>query len=325
MSLFDDTASASSGGGPLLPDGGGAAFRAGMIAIVGEPNVGKSTLLNHVLGCKIAIVSDKPQTTRDKVAGILTDERAQIVFLDTPGLVQPRDKLHEALVARVHEALDGVDGVLRLRDSARNLFEPGEADRLLAHSPVPVVEVWNKVDLLDSRRRGELDREIARREAGRAFAISALNGEGVAALVEALRALCPEGPPLYDPEELSDRDMRYFAAEAVREKVFEHLREEVPYSVATQTEEFVERDDGKHYVRVLIYVEHESQKGILIGRGAEQLKQIGREARAAIEELADHPVFLDLHVKVRKNWTKRETELARFGYRLPKRRRKRSA
>ncbi|MCX7015133.1 MAG: GTPase Era [Candidatus Sumerlaeota bacterium] len=292
-------------------------FKAGMIAIVGVPNVGKSTFLNRALGCKLAIVSPKPQTTRDKIAGILTEDASQIVFLDTPGLVAPRDLLHEALVARVRESLHGVDGVLHLRDSTEPNLQDDPAAELLAHSRAPLVEAWNKIDLLSSPQRRALDAALSRRPPGAAFAVSALTGEGLPTLLEALRALLPEGPPLYSPDDLSDRDLRFFAAEAVRERIFELARHEVPYSVATQTEEFIERPNGKHYVRVLIYVEHESQKGILIGQGGELLKRIGQAARREIEDLADHPVYLELHVKVRKNWTKKPGDLKEFGYRLP--------
>jgi GTP-binding protein Era len=293
-------------------------FHAGVIAIVGAPNVGKSTFLNRVLGRKIVITSPKPQTTRDKVAGILTDEETQIVFLDTPGLVEPRDLLHEALVGRVREALRGIDGVLHLRDASRgNAHEIPMVD-LLGKIEAPRVEVWNKTDRLTPEKRRRCEEEIARGEPGRVFAISALKGEGIEALLTALRALLPKSPPLYPPDDLSDRDLRFMAAEAVREKVFELTEEEVPYSVVTQCEEFVERPGAKHYVSVMIYVEHESQKGIVIGRGGSMLKQIGAAARAEVEDLADHPVYLELRVKVRKNWSKKPAELRRFGYRLPK-------
>jgi len=290
-----------------------------MIAIVGVPNVGKSTFLNYVLGRKIVITSSKPQTTRDKIAGILTDERSQIVFLDTPGLVAPRDLLHEALVARIYEALQGVDGVLHLRDATRPVVQDDPSAELLSRAQTPIVEAWNKIDRLEPERRRQLDEELARRPAGTVFAISALEGDGIPELLEALRGLLPQGPPLYPPEDLSDRDLRFLAAEAVREKVFELTRQEIPYAVATQTEEYVERPDGKDYLRVVIYVEQESQKGILIGRGGSQLKRIGQAARPEIEALADHPVFLELRVKVRKNWTKRPNDLKEFGYRLPNR------
>jgi GTP-binding protein Era len=179
--------------------------------------------------------------------------------------------------------------------------------------------VWNKIDLLDKEGRRRLKEKLAALPADRAFAISALTGEGVAPLLTLLRGLMPEGQPLYDPESLSDRDLRFLAGEIVREKVFEIMREEVPYSVAARVEEYQERERGAHYVRAIIYVEHESQKGMVIGRGGAMLRDIGKAARPEIEELAQAPVFLDLHVKVRKNWTKHPQDLQDFGYDLPKR------
>ncbi len=297
-------------------------YRAGMAAIVGEPNVGKSTFLNRVLGLKLVITSPKPQTTRDKIAGILSEDDCQIVFLDTPGLVVPQDLLHEALVARVHEALDGVDAVLHLRDARNNEDAEDPTADLLAHAEVPVIEVWNKIDLLSETDRNELCGRLKNVGDRYAFPISAKDGDGVEELLAELRGLMPQGPPLYDPEELSDRDMRFLAAEIVREKVFELTEREVPYSVAAQTLEYIERAESKHYIRIVIYVEHESQKGILIGKGGGLLKQIGQAARPEIEELCDHPVFLELHVKVRKKWTKKPFDLKNFGYSLPKSRKK---
>ena len=297
-------------------------YRAGMVAIVGEPNVGKSTFLNRVLGLKLVITSPKPQTTRDKIAGILSEDDYQIVFLDTPGLVDPRDLLHEALVARVHEALNGVDAVLHLRDAREKSDSEDPTSALLARAEVPVIEVWNKIDLLCEVDCQALCDRLKNETERQAFPISAKDGDGVKDLVATLRNLMPEGPPLYNPDELSDRDMRFLAAEIVREKIFELTEREVPYSVAAQTQEFVERPDSKHYIHIAIYVEHESQKGILIGKGGGLLKQIGQTARPEIEELCQHPVFLELRVKVRKKWTKKPFDLKNFGYSLPKSRKK---
>lgn len=294
-------------------------FRTGLFAIVGEPNVGKSTFLNRVVGQKIVITSPKPQTTRDKITGILTDDETQLIFLDTPGFVRPRDLLHEALMLRVNEALEDVDAVLHLRDATRQQEEAAEEmAQLLGGTEAQIVEVWNKADLLKPQEKVALLHSIGGRSDS--FLISAATGEGVDELLARLRTLAPEGPPLYSPEDLSDRDLRFLVAEIVREKIFEVMRQEIPYSVATQTEEYVEREDGKDYVLVHIYVEQDSQKGIVIGKGGSTLKQIGEAARPEIEDLVDHAVYLELRVKVRKNWTKHPEDLKNFGYTIPRRR-----
>lgn len=289
-------------------------FRTGVFAIVGEPNAGKSTLLNRIIGQKIVITSPKPQTTRDKIAGILSDDTCQMVFVDTPGFVRPQDLLHEALMLRVQESLEGVDAVIHLRDAThRKEAASDEMAELLRRSGATVVEVWNKIDLLNPAQLNELS----------AFKVSALTGEGIDTLLDALRELAPEGPPLYSPDDISDRDLRFLVAEIVREKIFEAMRQEIPYSVATQTEEYIERDDGKDYILVHIYVEQESQKGMVIGKGGQTLKTVGELARPDIEELTDHPVFLELRVKVRKNWTKHPEDLKHFGYTIPRRKNQR--
>ncbi len=298
-------------------------FRTGVFAILGEPNVGKSTFLNRAVGQKIVITSPKPQTTRDKIAGILTDDTSQLVFLDTPGIVPPSDLLHEALMYRVNEALEDVDGAIHLRDATR----PEEAAaqlmaQYLAQVNAPVIEVWNKIDRLSPDSLKKLQDQL--NVGGRAIHfISALTGDGVPQVIKSLRALAPEGPPLYSPDDLSDRDLRFLVAEIVREKVFALTQQEIPYSVATQTEEFIEHEDAKDYVLVHVFVEQESQKGIVIGKGGTMLRQIGAAARPEIEELTGHGVFLELRVKVRKNWTKHPEDLKQFGYTIPRKGRRR--
>jgi len=304
---------------PDSPSEASEPFRCGFVAILGKPNAGKSTLANRLVGNKVAIVSPRPQTTRERINAILTDDESQMIFVDTPGLVEPRDKLNRALVESIHQALDGIDAVVHLVDVTDPDPLAPPAPETLAAIQAPLVAAINKVDLLpgpfDLRRR--LDEKPGWLDPARYVAIhpvSALTGAGAAPLIATLRPLLPEGPPLFDPEITTDRDLRWLAAESVREKAFNLLGEELPYCVAVQTEEFQEREDGKWFIRVVIYVERESQKGIVIGAGGQELKKIGQLARADIETLAGHPVFLELWVKVRKNWRKDENELRRFGY-----------
>jgi GTP-binding protein Era len=280
--------------------------------------------MNRLVGEKVAIVSPKPQTTRDRINGIRSDERSQIIFVDMPGLVEPRDRLNEALVENIRQALDGVDVVIHLIDVTDPEPMASPAPEILDAIEVPVLAAINKIDRVQGGF--ELEKRLAEKrlaekpgwiEPGRyeeVFPISATDGRGLDALLGAVFERLPEGPPLYDPEELTDRDLRWLSGEIVREKVFLLLGEELPYSIAVETEEFREREDGKWFIRVVIYVERESQKGIVIGSGGQMLKEIGQAARGEVEALVGMAVYLELWVKVRKNWRKKENELRRFGY-----------
>lgn len=296
-------------------------FRSGFVVILGKPNAGKSTLLNALVGERLAIVSEKPQTTRDRINGILTTENYQIVFLDTPGVIVPRDRFNEALVERVDEAIADADILYHLVD-ATDEEPPNERlrealEQANVHTRFLVV---NKIDKLSPANRTRIPPYIDSSRYDRVFHISALLKEGLVELLDATVACLKEGPLYYDPEQLTDRDERFFAAEAVREKIFLYTGEEVPYSVFTHVEEFQERRD-RDYIRVVIYVERESQKPIIIGKGGEMLKRIGTEARKDIEALTGRPVYLELWVKVRKNWRKNEFDLRNFGFKVPHRKR----
>jgi GTP-binding protein Era len=300
-------------------------FRCGFVALLGEPNVGKSTLLNAILDFKVAIVSHKPQTTRDRITGIYTDDSCQILFADTPGVMEPRDRFNECLRDRALEAVEGADVVYHLVEAPAPRPLPPAASAALERLRKPVLLVANKSDRIQGKGDWEGSARAALGGEGMAsfdlelyrdvFFISALRRKGIEPLLDATRALLPVGPPLYDPDQLTDRDLRFLASEIVREKILEHAHQEVPYAVATRTEEFCEREGGKHYVRVAIYVEHDSQKAILVGKGGAMLREIGAAARPEIEALADHPVYLELWVKVRKNWRKRDSALREFGFR----------
>lgn len=286
--------------------------KAGIVALVGRPNAGKSTLLNRLIGQKLAIVSSKPQSTRDRVVGIHTTDDTQFVFLDTPGLLNPRYALQRAMRATALQALADADVIVYLVDAAQGLTEPLAAAAALPTPPrAPVLTVFNKADVLDHAARAAL----AARAPGALF-LSALTGQGVDALLDACRVHLPESPFLYPEDELSTQSMRYFTAELVRETALEQLEEELPYSVACEVEEFRE-DRVPVYIRAVLYVERESQKRMLIGAKGTRVRSIGQAARAKIEALVGQQVYLDLWVKVLPNWRKNAVALRRFGYRLP--------
>ncbi len=297
-------------------------FRSGFAALLGDPNVGKSTLVNALLDFKLAIVSPKAQTTRDKIHAIYTDSECQLIFVDTPGVMEPQDSFNVCLRDRALEALEGADVVLHLVDAQSPQFLPSEARRALLKLKKPVLLIVNKCDLLEgydvsldtdalnALLQFPFDTEFY----DQIICVSALQRQGLKQLVQAVSARMPLGPPLYETDQYTDRSMRFLASEIVREKVLENCHQEVPYSVATVTEEFQERTQGKYLVRVVIFVETPSQKGIVIGRGGSMLRTIGSEARPEIEQLADHAIFLELFVKVRRNWRKKAHDLQEFGY-----------
>ena len=295
-----------------------APFRSGFVALIGRPNVGKSTLLNQLVGQKVAITSPVAQTTRHRLRGILTTPDAQLVLLDTPGIHKPHHLLGERLVQSARRAIGEVDVVLLLVDGS----EPaGRGDafivELLRHSRIPVHLALNKWDRVPPERSEELlasYRELGEQPAWPLHPVSALSGEGCPALVEALAAALPPGPHLYPAEEVSDQPEQLLLAELVREQVLHHTREEVPHSVAVRIERIVE-DGSRMAVLATVMVERSSQKGILIGRGGQMLKAIGQGARLQMQKVFDGPVYLELFVKVVPNWRQNPTRLAELGYR----------
>lgn len=284
--------------------------RAGFVGMAGAPNAGKSTLVNRLVGQKIAITSACPQTTRHRLCAIWTEGRTQAVLVDMPGILESAEKFNRALVDCAEEALRGCDVVLHVRTAS----SAGTADELrtleaLRALRVPIWQVWNKIDLAPPTPT-ELHNAPAYE---RSFAVSARTGKGIGPLKAALLERMPEGPWLYPADELSDRDLRFLAAECVREKVFLHLRKEIPYSVATWTETWEEREGGRSYVRVVIQAERESHKQILIGKGGAMLRRIGTEARREIETLAGGGVYLELFVRIKPHWRRDDEELKRLG------------
>lgn len=285
--------------------------RAGIVTVVGKPNAGKSTLLNRIIGEKLAIVSEKPQSTRDRIVGIRTTDDVQMVVLDTPGLLNPRYELHRAMRTTALRALQDADVIVYLADATeRAPVGLVEAAALETPPRAPVVTVLNKVDAIRPAERAELREALPD-----APFVSALTGEGVDDLLSELEAALPEGPFLYPEDEISTAPVRFFVAELVRETALEQLDEELPYSVACEVEEFREGQTPL-YIRTVLYVERESQKRILIGAGGQRIREIGRIARSKVEKFVGTAVYLDLWVKVLPNWRKSDRALRRFGYRL---------
>jgi GTP-binding protein Era len=289
--------------------------RAGFVAVAGRPNVGKSTLVNAIVGRKVGIVSDKPQTTRREIRGIATGAGWQLVLVDLPGVQKPRDVLTERMQGRLERALSDADATLLLLDGEQRI---GAGDRYLAdaiaRTGVPAVTAVNKVDRLDGpRTAAALATAADLGLEGELFPISALTGVGVAELVEHLAALVPEGPWLYPVEARTDQPERVRLAELVREQVLRRTREEVPHAVEVEVEELQERADGLLVIRALVWAETESQKGILIGGGGRMVKAVGTAARAEIEASLGRRVHLDLGVRIRKGWRRDEGLLDRLG------------
>lgn len=293
-------------------------FRAGYVAVVGRPNVGKSTLINYLVGQKVAIVSEKPQTTRSRLLGILTLPQAQVIFIDTPGIHKPMHRLGEAMVKAASLSLRDADLVALIVDASVPL---SDEDRLAADAvrsqagKAPVLLVLNKIDLLDQQNLQDARSAYTALHAfAEVIAVSALRGDNLDALQEAVVGRLPESPPLYPPDQITDQPERALAAELVREQVLAHTYQEVPHAIAVVVDEYKQRSEEMTYIAATIYVEKDSQKGIIIGAGGQMLKSIGQAARMEIEALAGTRVYLDLRVKVRKDWRKKEPRLGLTPY-----------
>ena len=280
--------------------------RCGVVALAGRPNVGKSSLLNALVGEHLGIVSPKPQSTRLPVVGILTAGETQFVFTDCPGLLDPAYRLQEVMRAAAVAALGDADVIAHLHPLAEQPAPPLHVVAGLAAAPrAPVLTVYTKADLVGPGARGPVPAD--------ALAVSEVTGEGIAALRDRLARHLPESPFLYDAEQLAAQPMRFFAAEFVREAAFAELSEELPYSVTCVIEEYRESAEPA-YIRAVVYVERESQKGIVIGREGRTIRAIGAAARERIEALTGSRVYLDLRVKVMAKWRRRDPALKRLGY-----------
>ena len=290
--------------------------KSGFIAVIGRPNVGKSTLINSLIGQKIAIMSDKPQTTRNRILCILTRPEAQIVFLDTPGIHKPKHKLGEYMVKAAEGTLKEVDAIFFVVDATEKMG-PGEyytLERLQATAK-PVILVVNKLDLIEKEQvLPIISHYTDKYPFVGVVPISAKEETNLDALIEEVEKYLPEGPQYYPEDMVTDQPERLIVAELVREKALQLTRDEVPHAIAVDVDEMKARDNGDTYIRVTIYVERDSQKGILIGAKGSMLKEIGRLARADIEMLLGTRVFLDLWVKVKKDWRDRDSVLRGFGF-----------
>ncbi|OHB84121.1 MAG: GTPase Era [Planctomycetes bacterium RIFCSPHIGHO2_02_FULL_38_41] len=291
-------------------------FKSGYVAIAGKPNVGKSTLINDYMECKLSIVTPKPQTTRKKIMGVLTKDNYQIVFFDTPGIMEPKYELQKYMVNEAYAAIEDADVVLMMAEP----FEPAsDQDKgffnKLSLLNIPVILAINKIDLVE---KDSLIPVIAAYSTQFKFAeivpISALKGTNLDLLQSLIVKYLPEGDPFYPEDYITDYNERFLAAEAIREKVFEYYGEEIPYSTTIEIEEFKEREKGKNFIRAIIYVERDSQKGIIIGENGKAIKHVGVLAREEIEKQLDRKVYLELWVKVMEKWRKDKSKLRRLGY-----------
>ncbi len=290
-------------------------MKSGFVSIVGRPNVGKSTLLNAIIGEKIAIVTDKPQTTRTRIQGIYTDDDGQIIFIDTPGIHKPKHLLGEYMVQVSKRSLFEVDIIYYMTDVTRPIGggEQFILDQLQTVS-VPIFLLVNKIDLIDAEAINEYIQDFTTRINFReVIPLSAAQGDNIPWLLERTYYNLPEGPLYYPEDDLTDQPVSFIVSELIREKALILTRDEVPHSLAVEIEEFKNYQENKAYIRAVIYTERESQKGIIIGKNGQMLKSIGEQARKEIERFLQTKV---LWVKVKKNWRDSETNLGQLGYRL---------
>ena len=279
--------------------------RAGFVSLIGPPNAGKSTLMNTLVGQKVSIVTPKVQTTRSRIRGIAMHDHAQVVFVDTPGIFVPKRRLDRAMVNAAWQGADDSDLVVLVHDVARSKIDDDTARivEALAKDQIKAVLVLNKIDLVSPERLLERAEELSQRaEFSRVFMLSAEKGKGTDDFMAWLAEQMPEGPYLFDPEDLSDMPMRLLAAEILREKLFLNLHEELPYQLTVETESWEERDDGSAEVRCSIFVAREGHRGIVLGKGGKTIGRIGTAARRELEEVLDRRVHLFTHVKFRKDW-----------------------
>jgi GTP-binding protein Era len=295
-------------------------LKVGYVSIIGLPNAGKSTLLNTLLGQKLSITTSKPQTTRKRILGILSDENYQIIFLDTPGIMKPAYLLQEKMMDAVVQSIKDADVILLILDIA---LDPGGEQTLkdafiydlLSKSKKPKILLLNKIDLSTQEQVNELIKKVSKTNYFKnVIPISSKPAYNVHSVINAIIECLPEGSKFYPDESISDKNERFFVAEIIREKIFEHYKDEIPYSCEVIIADFKEQEGRKDFIQAEIIVERESQKGILIGKQGVALKKVGEESRESIEEFLQRPVYLDLHVKVRSKWRTDEGMLKSLGY-----------
>ena len=288
--------------------------KSGYVAIVGKPNAGKSTLMNKILGTKLSITTHKAQTTRHQIVGIHSEENAQVIFLDTPGIINPKYELQKAMMRFVEKAEKDADAILFIVEASENNI-PDYAFDQLKHLRKPVLLVINKIDTESQEKVEKLKEELAAKfDFSETVFVSALEGIGIEGLMKSIINTLKPGPPFYPKDELSEHPLRFFASELIREQLFLQFHEELPYSATVEVIQYEERDD-LDYINAEVIVNRKSQKGMIIGKGGHAIKKLGTEARKSIEEFVDRKVFLDLHVKVREKWRENENMVRNLGYR----------
>lgn len=288
--------------------------KAGFVNIIGNPNVGKSTLMNALVGEKLSIITSKAQTTRHRILGIVNDDNYQVVFSDTPGIIKPAYELQSSMMDFVKSAFDDADVLIYMVEVGEKELKNEAFFNKIIHSKTPIILLLNKID---KSTQVEVEEKVAywTNKVPNAFVhvISALEKFNVQVVFNKIVELLPEGPAFYPKDQLTDKPERFFVNEKIREKILQHYKKEIPYAVEVETEEFIEEEDIIK-IRAIIMVERDTQKGIIIGHKGSALKRVGTEARKDLQQFFDKKVFLDLYVKVNKNWRSNERQLKRFGY-----------
>lgn len=292
------------------------AYKSGFVTVIGRPNVGKSTLVNSLVGEKINIISPRPQTTRNSIKAIYTaEDKGQVIFIDTPGIHKARNQLDEFMLEQAYSSLDGIDVIICILDGSTYW---GKNDQLIydqiKNSKKDIIYVMNKIDKISNKELLKKQKEYSQKVGQQVIPISALNDKNLDSVLAEIFSLLPEGPQYYPEEMITDQIERFVFAEMIREQIFYLTREEVPYGTAVLVEEVKERKNEDYYIRANIYVEKKSHKGIIIGKNGRMLKKIGKAARQEIEDLMQTKVYLDLWVKVLKDWREKDNLLQRMGY-----------
>ncbi len=288
--------------------------KAGFVNIIGNPNVGKSTLMNALIGEKLSIITSKAQTTRHRILGIVNDEDYQIIFSDTPGIIKPAYELQESMMDFVKSAFDDADVLIYMVEVGEKELKNEAFFNKIIHSNIPVILLLNKIDKSSQKEVEEkVDYWKKKVPSSFVYVISALEKFNVETVFYKIIELLPEGPPFYPKDQLTDKPERFFVNETIREKILQQYKKEIPYAVEVETESFIE-EEGIIKIRAVIMVERETQKGIIIGHKGSAIKRVGTEARKDLQHFFNKKIFLDLYVKVNKNWRSNERQLKRFGY-----------
>jgi len=294
--------------------------KSGFVTIVGRPNVGKSTLMNRLVGENLSIITDKPQTTRKRILGILSGENYQIIFLDTPGMLKPKYLLQEKLVDYIERSIKDADVIIFMitvkdLEKEKKIFASDEFREMILKSKKPKLLLINKVDLTNSDKVNSAIKFLDKDKLfDRIIPVSATEGYNVPYVLDSIIEFLPEHPKYYPDDQLTTEDERFFVSEKIREKILEIFHDEIPYSVEVVIEDFKEREKGKDYISAVIVVERESQKPIILGKKGAKIKKLGNLARKSIEEFLMREIYLELRVKVKDNWRKNERILKNFGY-----------